>query len=80
MVFLQQYFAVEPLKEPQVWIRIILNRGDEKIHQFIAEKTLSHGPRPRLIAALDAEKKRTLAEGKTWPAEFESLLRVRNSR
>jgi hypothetical protein len=76
---LMRYFSQQPVHEPQVWLRIALERSDPQVLQAVTEQSMPLVDHSAALAALNAERTRLLQEKRALPESAESL-RVRLMR
>jgi hypothetical protein len=70
---LLQYYSTYPVPEPEVWIRVSLQKANPKIVENIVESSLPLVHRERLIQALNHERVHALRNKLAWPQQFDDL-------
>lgn len=70
---LLQYYSSYPVPEPEVWIRVSLQRANSKVVDNLVESSLPLVGRERLIQALNHERAYALRNKLPWPQQLDDL-------
>jgi hypothetical protein len=70
---LQSFYFKNPVSEPEVWIRIALEDGDERLFDYLRDASLRVTDKRRTLRALDYERSRSSAKKTSFPPQLESL-------